>query len=87
MKNLSESQSFDNSVLFQRIELIFKRADCWPECAMPLLNEEMIEKVLEEQGVWFDHNPALIVTVMEELEFKFSLNEHNQKRYWLVNPA
>jgi len=87
MKNLSEDQKFDNNILFQRIDLVFTRANDWPDCTMPLLTDEVIEKVMEEQGHWFDHDPILIITVMEEMKFIFSLNEINQKRYWLVNPA
>lgn len=86
MPNLSDDQRFDNHILFQRIELIFKPATRWQDCTMPLTNAEVVEKVMEEQGMFFD-SPEQIILVMEEMRFLYELNEHNRKHYWLLNPA
>jgi len=86
MPNFSNDQKFDNNILFQRIELVFKKANGWEDCTMPLSNNEVIDKIMEEQGMFFE-SPELIILVMEEMDFIYAMNEHNRKRYWLLNPA
>lgn len=86
MSKHSESQQFDNAILRQRIELIFSRAESWETCTMPLTTQEITAKVMEEQGPFFE-DEALIILILEGMNYKYVINEFNHKGYWLVNPA
>lgn len=81
-----QDQKFDNSILYQRVELVFSPAKNWKTCTMPMTTEEMVAKILDELGIWFD-SPELVVRIMEDLHYIYDMNEHNQKMYWLINPA
>lgn len=82
-----DDQQYENAVLYQRIQLIFAPAQNWQTCTMPMTTDEMVAKVLDEIGIYFQGNPILVTKILEDLKFIYSFNEHNGKRYWLINPA
>lgn len=82
-----DDQIYENAILYQHVELFFKPAENWETCLLPLTNDEMIAKIFEEIGIYFQGNPILVTKILEDLKFIYSFNEHNGKRYWLINPA
>lgn len=87
MATYFKDQTCENAILYQRIELIFTPAKNWQTCLLPLTTDEMTAKVFEEMGLYFDANPLLVTKIMEDLNFNYEFNEHNGKRYWLINPV
>lgn len=81
-----EEQRYPDNVLYQRIEQLYTPAQDWESCSMPMTNEELIRVVSESLPGFFD-GPEKILTIFEGLHFLFERNEHNNKHYWLVNPA
>ena len=69
----------------QRVEQLFVPAKNWKTSELQLTTEEMVIKILEELGAWFQGNSALVIKIMEDLNFMYDYNEHNGKRYWLIN--
>lgn len=82
-----EDQQYENAALYQRIELIFAPAQNWQTCTMPMTTDEMVAKILDELGIYFQGNSILVIKVMEDLNFRYEFNEYNNKMYWLINPA
>jgi pyridoxal/pyridoxine/pyridoxamine kinase len=83
---MSEEQRFPDNVLFQRIEQIFMPAQNWQTCEQPMLNQDLIREVNTVLPGFFE-SPEKIMQIMEQLHFRYELNEHNRKWYWLINPA
>lgn len=80
---MSENK-YPNSVLFQRLEALYSPAQDWETCTMPLTMFDFLEKIKDNMPGFFESDDQ-IVDVLEQLHFKFVLNENNKKHYWLVN--
>lgn len=87
MAKYFEDQKYENVILLQRVELIFSPAKNWQTCTMPMTTDEMVAKVFEELGMYFDGNSSLVIKIMEDLHVRYEFNEFNTKMYWLINPA
>ena len=83
---MSEQQRFTDSVLFQRVEQIYRPAQNWQTCTLPLTSAQLVEAIDEALPGFFESN-ELIFRIFEELHFRYERNEHNNKFYWLVNPV
>jgi len=83
---MSEENKYPNSVLFQRIELLFTPALDWETCMMPLSTHDLLDKIKEAMPGFFEGDDHIIM-ILEEMHFQYAFNENNNKYYWLVNPA
>lgn len=77
---------YPDHVLFQLIETLYRPADNWETCTMPLSMDRMIQSVNDHFPGKFDGRDH-IVRILKELHISYEYNEHNSKWYWLVNPA
>jgi len=84
--NMDNQQKFPNSVLYQRVEQIYRPAESWEECELPMTTEQLIIAVNESLPGYFE-DPEQILRIFEDLHFIYARNEHNNKHYWLINPA
>lgn len=76
-----------DSQILQRIESVYSPALDWQNCTYVMGNAELIEKLIDVYPELCLVNTFQILDLMRSNHFRYARNEHNGKRYWLLNDS
>lgn len=79
----SEESKYPDNVLLQLIESVYRPAENWESCTLPMTTDQIVKKLMEHFPGKFEDSDQ-ITRLLEALHVQHAYNEHNGKWYWLL---